>query len=224
MFFNKVLLLSVLVFTLPSISYAKNASELALDYSRTEITLKFGGWSKHSSHVDKIAEKYNFKKIKYNESHRGFGLEGSIPFRDTNHYIFIGAWYMKDSYNKDSFHLGIGYKYRINTNLPLLDSIDLNIAAIYMNRGTPVEANIIKGYYDENYNIKYRLVKTKEIIRKGLILPVPYVTFNITPRINIDIALLAYPGETTIPSDKDSHYDIEKYIESLVFIKAGFTF
>ncbi len=198
------------------------------DDNRSEVTLKFGGWSKHFSERNDIAKKYDLDILDFNESHYGLGLEYATPLYDTNHYLMTGAWYMKDSFSNDAFHLGLGYKYRIDTNFTYLSSVDINIVATYMNR-TAVKYNLfltIADYYHAGLLQKreYITTHTKEVYRTNLFLPIPYLTFNITESFNIDVTLLPMPGDMHVQEEQYAKPVKLDYLDTVLFIKAGITF
>lgn len=70
--------------------------------AKTELRVKFGGWSKHLHDLPEVTK----QRIDYNESHNGVGLEYIIKNPAKNTYKGIGMMYMKDSYNKPAFTFG----------------------------------------------------------------------------------------------------------------------
>ena len=136
-----------------------------------EFVAKFGGWSKHS-------DKAYGNGIKYNESHRGYGFD--YINGDGNFKFISGVWYMKDSYNKDSFQIGAGVSYTVN------EYIDFNLVVAHFDRSV---VEVARGDYDENGWEKFRIVRTQ------FVLPLPYVTINLSDKINMDIMALVNPFE-----------------------------
>lgn len=136
-----------------------------------EFVAKIGGWSKHS-------DKAYGNGIKYNESHNGYGFD---YIKGDGDFKFIsGLWYMKDSYNKDSFQVAAGVSYTVN------EYVDVNLALTYFDRSV---IEVEKGVYDEDGWEKFQVVRTQ------FVLPLPYVTINLTDKINMDIMALVNPFE-----------------------------
>lgn len=98
--------------------------------NNTEINLKFGGWSHHKSE-----DKYK-DSLPLTQNHKGLGIEYYKAVDDTHlkHWYGVGLWYMKDSFGADSIQVSAAYKYRINLDIPVINSIDLNINAGFVNR------------------------------------------------------------------------------------------
>lgn len=219
----------ILAFSIMVSSFSAIAESNYFNLDKAEYTVKFGGWSYHGDGLTKkMIHKYQDTKFKYNENHSGLGFEYAMPIKNSNHFLTGGAWYMKDSFNKDSFHLGLGYKYRFNLDYDYLDSIDLNLVLTYYNRGVIDSTNQLMATIgvDSNGNPlepEYNLDKNIKIKRDNFTLPTPYITFNITERVNIDTMILLYPTKF-MDSNEDNEIIYHDELESVFFIRAGFTF
>lgn len=219
----------LLMITLLITSFFSNAENNWLNDSRDEFTVKFGGWSHHGDGLTKkMFKKYEDKDFEYNENHSGLGFEYSIPYKETNHFLSTGLWYMKDSYSKDSFHAGIGYKYRFNIDSPFLQSIDLNLVLTYYNRSI-IRANY-EPYKEVQLDSENQLISSKlylgsqyNIVRDRFIRPTPYITFNIKDGFNID-AMLLYFSSSFWDVVNENEFVYREDVDNVFFIRAGFTF
>ncbi len=127
--------------------------------ANAEFVVKFGGWSKHSNKEYVIGKNHN-------ESHNGYGFD--YLYGDGDLKLITGAWYMKDSYNRDSYQVGVGGSYNYNKYL------SVNLTLTYFNRSFVEEME----YKDKIYS---------RVVRGNLIYPLPYVTINITDKLNMDV-------------------------------------
>ncbi|EGQ8302054.1 hypothetical protein J8A87_26800 [Vibrio parahaemolyticus] len=142
------------------------ASEWESFINSDDVYIKFGGWSKH------VTE--SFDKYEYNESHNGIGLEWTF-FKSENkkHNLSLGYFHMKDSFDMDNKQGGIIYTYKPDTGYYILDNINYNLALMVMERGWIHRS---KPYYNNYYF-------TTEVDPVAL----PYLTYNITDYLNVDI-------------------------------------
>lgn len=148
---------------------------------KESIELKFGGWSKHYS------DKHPVTDTPLNENHKGLGIEYYRNIKETDHFLGTGIWYMKDSFGGDSFQAAVSYKYRIN-DLPIIDSIDLNINIGAVNRLYRQSHYWV--YPDINGNIYKEELNYYEDKRKTKLLVSPFITFNWTEHIQTDFTYL----------------------------------
>ncbi|MDK9793306.1 hypothetical protein [Vibrio sp. D431a] len=81
------------------------AATKSLPEPTPEIRVKFGGWSKHLHELPDVTK----RKIQYNESHNGIGVEYILKNATSNTYKGVGMMYMKDSFDKPAFTLGASY-------------------------------------------------------------------------------------------------------------------
>ncbi len=144
----------------------------------SEIDVKFGGWSNHSS------DKPGYMEVPLNENHRGFGLEYYKSLSDSNkHWVGLGGWYMKDSFDSDSFQLSVAYKYRLYVDF-LIHSIDFNINVGAVNRT----------YVDREFLVD-RVNNTETFIgyhfeRDTRFTSAPMITVNFTENMHADFTYL----------------------------------
>tara|TARA_Y100001960_G_scaffold283043_1_gene317819 strand:- start:16895 stop:17476 length:582 start_codon:yes stop_codon:yes gene_type:complete len=139
------------------------------DYS---IELKFGGWSKHGS------DQLGYMDVPLNENHKGLGIEYYQSINDNNqHWLGVGTWYMKDSFDGDSYQVSVAYKYTIPINY-IIDSIEFNVNAGIINRTyREMFYNNYGGYREFIGYDEYRA--TKAIVS-------PMVTLNFLDHLQLD--------------------------------------
>lgn len=220
----------VLSFLASGYAFASEETEFidSFRFDRAEYSLKFGGWSSHrSSLTEDVIRKYKNDSFRYNENHHGLGIDVSIPYMDTNHSLTMGAWYMEDSLYKDAYHIGVGYKYSFYTDLPVLESIDANLAITYMNRSTLASNSWFfdstGGSLSGQGQSEEILVKQVSIERTRIVAPIPYITLNFTKNINIDLMALFTDANYWITNNKGVNEYISKY-ETVLFMRAGLSF
>tara|TARA_Y100000588_G_scaffold75071_1_gene78108 strand:+ start:98798 stop:99397 length:600 start_codon:yes stop_codon:yes gene_type:complete len=138
----------------------------------SSIELKFGGWSKHDS------DKLGYMDVPLNENHRGFGVEYYQSISKNNkHWLGLGTWYMKDSFDGDSFQVSVAYKYTIPINY-IIDSVEFNVNAGIINRTyREMFYNNYGGYREFIGYDEYRA--TKAIVS-------PMVTLNFLDHLQLD--------------------------------------
>ena len=119
------LFIILLLSFLPTFSQAEEDSFFKEDSS---VELKFGGWSKHNS------EELGYMDVPLNENHKGLGIEYYQSISNNNkHWLGVGTWYMKDSFDNNSYQVSAAYKYTIPVDY-IIDSIELNINVGIINR------------------------------------------------------------------------------------------
>ena len=100
---------------------------------------------------------------------------------------FLSAVFsMQDSYNHDALSLGAGVKYRYETDLDILSSVDLNMALMHMQRGQLIDRSIYRvgGIKPELDSHQYSIDSVS--ITKLL----PYMTVNLFEKISFDLMIL----------------------------------
>lgn len=184
-----------------------------LDKSRAEFDIKFGGWSHHFKNK-KYEEEYKNNQghyYSYNENHTGLGFEVNIPFYHSNHFLRSGIWYMKDSYDFNSIHLGVGYKYRMP--LQFIHSIDYSLDLVYASRGV---MSIEYEYKDNNFDHLFSHFYTE---RENVFFPMPQVTFNITKRFHVD-----FIGTISRKLYYNQYREENKFWNTVLFVRMGVKF
>lgn len=167
------------------------------------LELKFGGWSKHDS-SDELQ-----MQAPLNETHNGFGIEYYKGIRALpNHYLGLGAWYMKDSFDHNAYQVSLGYKYRWNIDY-LIDSIDFNMNIGVVNR--TFRSFTYSAVYNSNQFVDWEL-KDYEDVRKTKLTTMPMITVNVLEHLQADIVW--YPK---FVADMNNDY-------SLVFFRFGYQF
>lgn len=164
-----VFLIFLMAITLSTNAFAKKESFFYENYS---VELKFGGWSKHDS------DQLGYMDVPLNENHKGLGIEYYQSVSENNkHWLGVGAWYMKDSFDGNSYQVSAAYKYTIPVNY-IIDSIEFNINAGVINR---TYREMI--YY--NYN-GVREFKRYEEYRDTRLIASPMVTLNFLDHLQVD--------------------------------------
>lgn len=196
-------------------------------YNNSEYSVKFGGWSYHQEGLTKrLINKYEDKNFEYNESHYGFGLDYAKQLTQfgPNHYLTAGLWYMKDSYNKDAYHAGMGYKYRLPTPKLPIDSLEMNLSITYFNRSAIFARNghyfTGSGTFEDPYGVKY--YKDFYLKRVSFVLPYPYLTVNVTKKFNLDF--MALISKTEMGEIENQQVVRISEWESVFFFRMGYKF
>lgn len=140
-----------------------------------ELSVKFGGWSKHFSDP-------TFERMTYNESHNGIGFDYKF-----NDYVF-GIWHMTDSLNKDAFQIGMGRQYKLN------EYMSFNLAFAYFDRSKVViNDDVFHRYEDDGSKTTIYKGWDYKVKRTNFVAPIPYLTVNITDRLNADLMIFIDP-------------------------------
>jgi hypothetical protein len=146
------------------------------DYS---VELKFGGWSKHDS------DQLGYMDVPLNETHRGIGLEYYQSINDNNkHWLGVGTWYMKDSFDGDSYQISVAYKYTIPVDY-IIDSIEFNLNAGIINR-------TYREMFYSNYMGEKHFMGYEESRDTGLV-SFPIITLNFLDHLQVDFTY--FPAE-----------------------------
>tara|TARA_B100002019_G_C21269851_1_gene601562 strand:+ start:3132 stop:3752 length:621 start_codon:yes stop_codon:yes gene_type:complete len=190
------------------------SSLYSIDYS---FNLKFGGFSKHfKTETNNIYNESTGKDYDYNESHNGIGFDISKELENKNLFRYI-FWYMKDSYDKDSFHFGAGYSYNIQSSF--FEKIYFNIDVLYMKRSEFLSKETI--YID---NDLYKFNRSFSIEDKNILAPIPSITIYLTERFNLDLSLLTIPSEFNQINPQTGTVKRGRYWDIIGFIRFGYKF
>lgn len=192
---NKAILIFATIITCSTgFAHAKNKEDPFFG-DKTEFYIKFGGWSKHSS------DKEGYMEIPLNESHKGLGVEAYKNIGNSNnHWLGLGAWYMKDSFDENSLQLSVAYKYRWHFD-SIIDSVDFNMNIGLVNRGYATRVFDVK--YDSSQQEHVRTFKTYEVEKQTKITSTPMVTLNVTEHFHVDFTYLP-----AIIADEIDEYEI----------------
>lgn len=184
-------------------AYAIDLSWDKIKDNSSEVDLKFGGWSHHSS------SKEGYMDIPLNENHKGLGIEYYKSLSETDkHWVGSGLWYMKDSFDNDSVQVSMAYKYRLYIDY-LIHSLDFNINAGVTNR-TYIYRLYGKAINDQGVYEKY--LKDYNIERETRFTFSPMVTVNFTENLHADFT---YMPESL--ADQNDSYE-------LFFFRLGYKF
>lgn len=130
--------------------------------SEYQLSVKFGGWSKH------VDEK-NVGGKKWNENHMGYGLKYSQKKTDSLNFVIEG-WRMKDSYFDPSTYLGAGVSYDFPINSENF-GISFTVTGGFLNRNLH--------FYDEFSDKIY-------IEKKTSMIPMYYATIELFEKAELD--------------------------------------
>lgn len=185
--------------------------------TNAETTVSFGGWSHHSDTTTlKAIREAGNESFVWNENHNGLGISYFTGRRE--HKVGFGYWSMTDSLYLPVKALSASYKYRMQLDWNMLESVDLSLSYTKYYRNTAKQYRLMET--DHLGNTKH-VGHQVNFVPQELDTIIPSLVFNLKGGFNIDFSVLPHKPSYEVKSDNG--WERESSVEYVIFWRVGYS-